>query len=335
MNHTLVASALPRRRSLISLLYPILIFVFSAYLLFFAPKALDAVRTGLEICATRIIPSLFPFMVLSNLFVGCGLAERLGRRFSSVFSRFFGIDGNGAAALLIGLFSGFPLGASCAVDLCDKGLLTRRQTETLLAFCSNTGPAFLIGSVGTALWGDARIGWILYAAQAIAALLCGLFAGIGGRRAVSDDGYTELIFDDPPASPTLHAFTDAITAAVPAVLQVCGFVILFRIFSTMAVTLFSQCVTTPYLSAAVASLLEISSGAASIAETAVQTGMRRSLAVGLTGAAVGWSGLAVHLQVASFTSRCGLSLRRYFAGKIWSAFACFALSLLFAKIFLI
>lgn len=335
MNHT---PTVPSRQSSVHsgiVLYAIILVGSAAYLLFYAPIALQTVYTGLQICATRIIPSLFPFMVLSNLFVGCGIAQHLGRWLSRPFSRLFGIDGNGAAALLCGLFSGFPLGAACAVDLCQRGMLSKRDSEILLAFCSNTGPAFLIGSVGTALWGDGRIGWILYAAQVISALLCGIFAGIGRRRGTKQEKFAELILEDPPPPPTLHALTDAITAAVPALLSVCGFVVVFRIFSVMAVTLVPPCALSPYLSAVLSSLLEISAGAASIAQAASQTGMQTSLAIGLTGAAIGWSGLAVHLQVAALAARCNLSMRYYFAGKCWSVFSCFALSLLFSKIFLI
>ena len=49
-------------------------------LVLLAPQAAEGARQGLSVCAAALIPSLFPFFVLSNLLSALGLADLLHRR---------------------------------------------------------------------------------------------------------------------------------------------------------------------------------------------------------------------------------------------------------------
>ena len=60
--------------------------------------AVEYMGRGLTLCARTVIPSLFPFMVISELLVSSGAGEALGRLFSGIMRRVFGISGAGASA---------------------------------------------------------------------------------------------------------------------------------------------------------------------------------------------------------------------------------------------
>ena len=94
----------------------------------------EAVRTALSLCAKTVIPSLFPFMVISELIASLGIARWAGKIFSKPFHALFGINGSGASALILGILCGFPIGAKCAVSLYGSGQLSKEQTERLLCF---------------------------------------------------------------------------------------------------------------------------------------------------------------------------------------------------------
>ena len=83
-----------------------------AALLLNAAAAAQGCRDALSVCAGLIIPSLFPFFVLSALFNRLGLPGVLGRLFAPAAVRLYGISGAGASALLIGLTGGYPAGAA-------------------------------------------------------------------------------------------------------------------------------------------------------------------------------------------------------------------------------
>ena len=105
-----------------------------------------AARKGMELWWSTVVPSLLPFFMLSSLLQQLGLPGILGRLLYPVTQKLFGIGGAGASALLLGVTGGYPLGADAVARLRRSGALTREQAERALAFCNNSGPAFLVGA---------------------------------------------------------------------------------------------------------------------------------------------------------------------------------------------
>ena len=113
------------------------------------PKEISAaVQEGLKLCYNVIIPSLFPFFILSSLMISLGLAGYLGRLFEPVMRPLFRLPGSCAAVLALGFVGGYPIGARSALTLYESGGCTKTECERLLAFCNNSGPAFILGVVG-------------------------------------------------------------------------------------------------------------------------------------------------------------------------------------------
>ena len=78
---------------------------FSALLLLPEVSA-QAARDAMLLCAQTLIPSLFPFFVLSSLLIACGASELLSALLSPLMRPLFGLSGAGAAALALGLCGG-------------------------------------------------------------------------------------------------------------------------------------------------------------------------------------------------------------------------------------
>lgn len=86
------------------------------------PKEVSAaVRDGLGLCYNVIIPSLFPFFILSSLVVSLGMAGYLGRLLEPVMRPLFHVSGACAAALALGFIGGYPVGARSALTLYENG----------------------------------------------------------------------------------------------------------------------------------------------------------------------------------------------------------------------
>ena len=62
-------------------------------LIVFPAESVDAAKTGLALCANVIIPSLFPFFVLSSLVIQTGLASYAGRLMEPVMLPLFNVSG--------------------------------------------------------------------------------------------------------------------------------------------------------------------------------------------------------------------------------------------------
>ena len=282
-------------------------------------QAIDGARDGLTLCFNVIVPSLFPFFVLSSLVVDLGLAAYLGRTMEGLMRPLFRVSGSCAAAVALGFIGGYPVGARTALQLYEQGLCSKPEAERLLAFCNNSGPAFILGVVGAGIFGDSRVGLLLYLTHALASLMVGLlFRFYGGW----EEKRASPSHPKPIRTVTLPAaFTGAVSRALQSTLNICAFVVFFAVvlrllsafgvLAAVARLLSLAGLEAEWANRLVAGLLELSSGVASLQGGAGLTG-RVSLAAFM----LGWAGLSVHCQVLSFLVDSGLSARVYLAGKL-------------------
>ncbi len=285
-----------------------------------APKeAIAGAKDGLALCFNVIVPSLFPFFVLSSLVVDLGLAAYLGRAMEGLMRPLFRVSGSCAAAVALGFIGGYPVGARTALQLYQQGLCSKTEAERLLAFCNNSGPAFILGVVGAGVFGDGRVGLLLYLTHALASVIVGLiFRFYGGTQTGKSPSHRPK----PIETVTLPAaFTGAVTRAMQSTLNICAFVVFFavvlRLLSAFGVlSLVARGLSVlgfreEWARRLVAGLLELSSGVSSLRGEAQLAG-RVSMAAFM----LGWAGLSVHCQVLSFLADSGLSVRVYLAGKL-------------------
>ncbi|MBO5340683.1 MAG: sporulation protein [Oscillospiraceae bacterium] len=291
-------------------------------LMAFPQQSTDAARQGLTLCANVIIPSLFPFFVLSSLVVELGLARYLGRALERFMAPLFRVGGVGASALVLGFVGGYPVGARTAIGLYEKGLCSKTETERLLAFCNNSGPAFILGVVGAGVFGSSAIGLLLYLTHMAASLCVGLLFRFYGRSEPIRSCTCSPRFQTVRFS---SAFTQSITNAVSSVLNICAFVVLFTVlirllFLCGIMNLLAQ-LTTAALSPLgfdrlraqqlLTGLLEMSSGVSSLSGSGPMAEQ-----IPMAAFMLGWAGLSVHCQVLSFIADSDLRVDTYFVGKL-------------------
>ena len=100
---------------------------------------------GLKQWATCMVPTLFPFMMISSMMIYGGADVELGRLLSPILKKIFPYSLYGLYAIFIGFLCGFPMGAKTVCDLYSKGKITKSEAESLLGFCNNIGPSFFLG----------------------------------------------------------------------------------------------------------------------------------------------------------------------------------------------
>lgn len=289
-----------------------------AALLVNAGAAGDACRQALEMCARLLIPSLFPFFVLAGFLNRVGLSGLLGRLLAPLAARLFGVSGAGASAFVMGLLGGYPAGAAYIADMERSGSITVREAERLLAFCNNSGPAFIVGAVGLGVFGSVRYGLILYGVHVFAAFAAGLF--FRGKQPCREFQDVRLDTTDPSL-----ALTASVRQAVTSILSVCGFAVCFSVLLRVldaggglsllcgaAAARFSFEVR--FVRAMLTGLLELGSGAAAM------QGLRpcpESFA--LAAFLLGWGGLSVQFQTLAVLAESNVKGTLHLAGRLLSA----------------
>ena len=262
-------------------------------------QAAQGARDGLSLCAATLIPTLFPFFTLAGLLSELGLPDLLGQRLTPLTKKLFHVSGCGAQAFMLGISGGYPLGASVVADLRKKGLITQEEGARLLAFCNNSGPAFILGAAG-GVFRSPKAGLLLYLTHILGAVCVGiLFRGPSG-------GEASLPAKAAPLSLSA-AFPRAMTKAVSTTLSVCGYVIFFR--SVMALLPIPASLP-PALQALLSGIFELAGGIASLRGLS-PTAETLALAAFL----LGWGGISVHLQTLGVMADTDIKCARHLAGR--------------------
>lgn len=278
--------------------------------------AIKYMSEALSMCATRVLPSLFPFMVFSDLLVrtnAASLAEKLLERPARAL---LGIGGKSASAILLGALCGFPVGARCACSLYDRDGISKDELDRLMCFCNLPSPAFIINVAGISLFSSKKIGIFLYFSLLVSSLLAGVLSNILSRKRKQ----SEAVFipqskraDD--VSP-VAALTLSVSGAAHAVIEVCGFILFFNTLVGTLSDIFAASHLSPLLRASVFCIFELTSG------ISAASALPLSLSLPLCAFASAWSGISVHFQIMSIASGRDVSFARYILSKLLSGALC-------------
>jgi sporulation integral membrane protein YlbJ len=331
-------SLIAHRKKIFDVLSILAIFVLLAALVAFPQAVTDAAKSGLTLCYNVIVPSLFPFFVLSSLIVETGAAHHIGRAAERVMRPVFNVGGQCAAAFALGFIGGYPVGAKTVIALYESGACTKTEAERLLSFCNNSGPAFIFGVVGAGIFSSGKIGLLLYLAHTLASVIVGILFRNWGKNVSR-----ETFLHNPPAKRVSFAaaFSGSVVSSFSSTLGICGFVIFFTVFikllfisgflpaltAIIGKTLAPFGLTEQWAERLLIGIVEISSGVWSLRGAAGQiTG-----SVAMAAFMLGWAGLSVHSQVLSFIGESGLSVKTYILGKLAQAVISAAIIFLIAR----
>lgn len=266
-------------------------------------NSIAAASQGVDICIRTVIPSLFPFFVLSILLTGS-----MGSSFALVpLEKLFRVRRCGPI-LITGLLGGYPVGAQAAAQGYSSGQLSRAQAHSLLMFCSQAGPSFLFG-MASHQFPEGKYAWLLWLVQ-ISSALC------TARMIPAPEGAKTAM--DQVSSITL---SQAMKKAVFAMASVCGWVVLFRVildfFRRFIFFLFPKSIII-----LLSGLLELTNGCLMLSEIP-------SVALRFLWAALmlNFGGICVMMQTSSVIG--GLELKYYVRGKLLQTLISLLISLAF------
>ncbi len=283
--------------------------------------AMEYIHQGLRLCAKTVIPSLFPFMVISEIMVSSGIGATLLRPLSFIFERVFRLPSVGCCAVILGMFCGFPVGARCAINALSTGELTPEEAERVLLFSTNPSSAFLINAVGVSLWGNRAFGVLLYLSVLLSELAVGIvFSHLPRKKGIEQAYAVDSIKQIQKKGSVGKLFTDAVAASLSAILLVCAYVVFFSALGGTVNLLLEHFRAPALVKAIVFGCLELSGG---VSTAAALPGTVMSAM--LCAFAAGWCGISVHCQLLSICSGRGIRLRSYLLAKIAQGLLCILL----------
>ncbi len=269
--------------------------------------AIGYMKSGLRLCAETVIPSLFPFMVLSGLFVELGLSEIFAFIFSKPMKLLFGTSGAGAAAPIMGALCGFPVGALTAHRLYAKGRISSREAARLIAFSNNPSSAFLISAVGTALWSCPKFGIVLYIIQLLSAAIIGI-----AMRFISPPYECDTVSEGEKMNGfSVRTLTKVISESAISMLNICALILFFASLVGALTSFLEGFGIIQSTKTLIYGFFEMTGAVREASKILpIESGMI------ITALICGWSGLSVHFQVISICFDDGIGFAPYFAAKL-------------------
>lgn len=263
-----------------------------------------AVTDGIRLCIESLIPSVFPLMLLTGILTknlsNCEITSRKPAKSLRLFS------GGSVRYWLIGSLSGYPVGAKNINDACRIGTLSAENGRYLLSFCSNCGPAFIFGMLGSMLNSDIAP-WVLW----LNLLLSSMITGYVFKPKES------ILCKNSSNGPSAQC---NLWSSICGICVVCVWVIIFRIILAFASKWFLYILPVT-LRVGICSFLELTNGFTMLEE--ISNPATRYI---IASCSASFGGICVLMQTASVTDHIGLG--HYFPGKLLQTAINFYLSVI-------
>ncbi|CUX44088.1 transporter [Clostridium sp. C105KSO13] len=118
-----------------------------AFMLIYPKAVFNGASEGLLLWFQIILPTLFPFIMITNLLLYTDSIHYISRLFGRLLSGIFKVSKNGSFAVIAGFLCGYPMGAKVAGDLIKGEYITEDEGKYLLSFCNNTSPVFIMNFI--------------------------------------------------------------------------------------------------------------------------------------------------------------------------------------------
>lgn len=277
--------------------------IFTGYILCCPQDAVKAAAAGLLLWYDKVLPTLLPFAILSNILIYSNYLQYITRYLAPVIKHVFPVSENGAFVLLTGFLFGFPMGSKNCAELLKCGKIAKYEADSLFIITNNISPVFISSYILYQQLGLTTLTLFSYLVLFLPPLAAGIF--LLHRSASLDSGKNK------PASGSQMNFKiiDAgIMNGFETLTRLGGYIMLFSMIASMVQKL---PVPSP-VTLVISGFTEITNGISLLAHTSIPIREKYILAMAFT-AFGGLSGIA---QTSSMTKDTGLSLKKYCSLKL-------------------
>lgn len=303
-----------------------------------SPKqSLSAALMGLNTWLNVVMPSLLPFFIVSEIMIELGIVDLISVMLYPIMKPLFNCPGESSFIWIMGITSGYPMGAKLIASFYEGGSLTKAQGQRMLAFCNTSGPLFMIGAVGVGMLGSQKAGNIIaishYSASIIIGLLFRFYARkekdrrLDSKKDSISSAFNRILIGSPTKDQSFGMILgNSVKNSMKSQFLIGGFIILFSVI----INLFIQSGSMSGLEhipnswafdfpnpaesfkSIFAGIFEVTTGAQLIGKSILS--MENKLIV--LSFLIGWGGFSIHSQSISFLAKTNLSMSLYLVSKL-------------------
>lgn len=300
------------------IIYIICSFLLLTIILLYPVQSFEGAKLGLNLWFYTIIPTLLPFIILSNLMISLNATDSLSAILSPLTKKTLKISKQGNYAIIIGMLCGYPMGAKAVSDLVIHKKISLVEGQYLLSFCNNVSPMFIISFIVHSTLRSpemlSKILLILYGAP----IICAIFLNfIYRKKSTTYEYHMSTKFDD--INIDFNLIDNCIIKSFETIFKLGGYIILFSIISTFLVYYLNY---NDYIKSLFVGIIEITTGINYIGSSYIAQNSKILIICIITS----FGGLSSFAQTQSIIKDSGLSLYIYFICKIITAIIAFVLA---------
>lgn len=281
-----------------------IIIMFSYLGIFCFPKVMiNSSINALLIFREKLFPSIFPFFVLSFLFINMGYPLILNKYFKNITRKIFHLSENTSFILLMSIISGFPSGAKYIVKNYSNNYITKEEGNQLLLFTHFANPLFVLGTCGILL-NSKRLAYKILICQLFANIILGILVR---PKEITISPKKEVVSTTTPS--LISILPDAINEALEVLIFMLGSITIFQFF-TNCFLLFTN--ETVFFKTIFTGIMDLTSGINLVPTISISIELKALLMLIF----ITFGSLSVHLQVINAIKNTNLSYTNFFIGRI-------------------
>ena len=258
------------------------------------------IKDGIHLLGNNLIPSLFPFMVLSSYISASSVSEMISKLFEKIFKRLFKASGYGIIPFILGSLGGYPVGAKTICEFYESKKISQNDAGRLLYWCINPSPAFAVTAVGTFMLNNTQSGVILYISCLLSSLTIGFFC-----RFLSNEEIYPIEKHSKKSKESI--FVKSVSKGSEGMLSICGWVLTFCVLAALC-----DALNLPYtISNIIKSVGEVTTGC--------KNAVLSELSLPVIASLLGFGGFAVICQCASYSSTCKVGIKYLICSRLISS----------------
>lgn len=315
----------------------ILTFICTLLILFFIfnpLQCIDSCLQGINLFFYKVFPSLFPFLIISNLILYSNGVTIYSKLLGKILCHPLKLPKQCSFPIVVSALCGYPLGSKYSCDLYEKGIIDFYTCRRLLNIASSASPLFIVGTLGTSMLKDKTLGYIFLIASYLSCFTMGFV--IPNKSKIKDYSFNQSNSSFDMGTILKNSIENAIKTSA----SVGGFVtlffilnsiiknsIIFNAISNLVFNLFkvSQELTQGFI----LGILELTNGCNLIASASIDLGIK----VLILGFLLGFSGICIIWQCSSFMSRLKFSAKYYVKYKLIQGAFCSIYSVILYNLF--
>jgi len=284
---------------------------------------ISSISNSTNIFFTKLVPALLPYIILTELVIVLNIAENLTYGFTKIICKLFHIPTSCAPTIIISYLLGYPNAAKHISKLYEEQKIDLNTIKKLVRFTNNASPAYIIGTIGTAMFNNITIGIILLISHFLASMIIGIssfsYRNIIQQNNTNSNSFKQISF-------SFDIFLKALFGSIKTLGIIWGFTVIFSLIPSL---LFNKLNLPEYIYGLIIGIFELSNGINILSNINIDF----CLKLCLISFVLSFSSLMVILQVYSFIFKTGVKLNYVVRYKLLQGLLSCGITFILTKLF--